>query len=713
MNLTTLPFWRLEYHAVSPLRFWRIAWQWAVGGLVGGVLAFGLGEAIRLGLGNLLMLVVLWATHLFARGYLETRARERTFAEDLRTGNLDQLRLLRFTPHELILQRALPRHLLLWRAMPVWLPVYALWALLSGLSWTEGVLYWALTSFAPYPLLWVAMVVAMMPWMAGWSPLAVLVLWGTLWVREWGRYRPQRSELFGSRVVAVIVMLLLLIPVVFRENASPLPALELFFVGWLAAEGLRYERLARWLNPPSGWGRFWWLVASAGVLSVGFGAVWSIGSLFPISDAERWGFASAGVIALAGYLSLLLLPFTRGRDPVQQPFSVHGKEQAGLYALALGVLALGSLWVGQGVGSGAFWLSAVLIAVMEGVGGGLFRTLAQRAWHTDRRVVFGALLIGLLPIIGFLLFFARVPVVGLASPTGAMLAQTPAWNALGAPAGIGGWGILLVGLRWLVVLSLLGMEGLRSPIVATVGSASHVLLRGLLTVLMGYPLLDGIIQRTVANPVLRLTLQARHFDGAPVAGFAILLLSLAPPQFLRVTGGIIPFLLALGLWYWGYQRAWRQVRMVIESEELHQWFLARMELPTLFWGWVLGVWYQQVRVVVAMLMGFFWGSVMSALVGGGSLVAVLLSLVPVGLLAVVSAFIWLTAAPAGVRDALVVPTSATATRLVSAPTWFKALGFSSVGCLCALLSPLLLTLIPYYYSESLKTLRVWERGAGR
>ncbi len=704
MGLQSLLFWRLEYRKVSRAGLLKTTWRSAIGAVGIGILTFLLGEQLRTGLGTYLMLLVLWGFHLEARGYLERSLRGGSFAKDLQTGNLDQFRLLGFTPHGLIFQRALPHHLLLWGSTPIMLPVYGLWASLGGLPLSEGMMIWALTSFASYPIVWLMMVLLTMPFGAIAEPYVVYLLFATLWVLEWGVPTRKRFQLFGSPVVFLIVCLLVLLRLTPSSLlASPMPNISLFFFAWLMMEGLRYERLARWLNPPRGVMRFWWLLPTIGAMGVMFATVWEIGALLALGEAERWGLASAGVFALTGYLSLALLPTTHGRDPVLQPLRVHLTEQGWLYLLALLVTAFPTWFLGVPAPASTFWFGALSIATLEISGGGLFRTWAQRARLIDQRFVIGALLVGVVPVIMYTLLASRFPWVGLASPSVALASQTTAWNTIvGVPSIPLWWCVPLLGARWLIVLSILRSAESSQGVFAKIVYGVRHLVLGVFTALFGYPLLDWFARRTIRNPVMRLTLQKRRFDFAPLLGIATLLMNPFVKGGVEVT---VLVLSAIGLWYWGYQTVWRQVRSLIDSGELNQWFLANLPPTKIFWGWVYAVWFLQARAGVAIGMAYFWSSVISvslAPVGQGWVVVA--SSFLIGFLLVLFAIAIITAAPVGVHDALAFARRAQISTPIAQPL-LKALGYSGFGCLCFVISPLLLTTIPYHYHESLKILR--------
>jgi hypothetical protein len=103
------------------------------------------------------------ALHLLARGWLERRLPDPSFAQDVRTGNFEQLRLAPFTAHGLLIQRGLPDMLFRATTQIVWLPVYAIVVGALGASLADACALWLLFSFANYAVLGLVSLTLLIP----------------------------------------------------------------------------------------------------------------------------------------------------------------------------------------------------------------------------------------------------------------------------------------------------------------------------------------------------------------------------------------------------------------------------------------------------------------------------------------------------------------------------------------------------------------------
>jgi hypothetical protein len=97
--------------------------------------------------------------------------------------------------------------------------------------------------------------------------LALLVFgYGSLRDADRARLGALSGWVFALMIGLAIVMRLLM-PMGWMY---PLPDLGRFTLVWLAVEGLRWERRARWLNMPSGLWRYGWLLPATALLLMAF-----------------------------------------------------------------------------------------------------------------------------------------------------------------------------------------------------------------------------------------------------------------------------------------------------------------------------------------------------------------------------------------------------------------------------------------------------------
>jgi hypothetical protein len=118
---------------------------------------------VKGGAGLYLLLGWVAALHLLARGWLERRLPDPSFAQDVRTGNFEQLRLAPLTAHGLLVQRGVPDMLFRAATQSVWLPVYAIVVGALGASLADACALWLLFSFANYFVLGLVSLILLIP----------------------------------------------------------------------------------------------------------------------------------------------------------------------------------------------------------------------------------------------------------------------------------------------------------------------------------------------------------------------------------------------------------------------------------------------------------------------------------------------------------------------------------------------------------------------
>jgi hypothetical protein len=176
--------------------------------------------------------------------------------------------------------------------------------------------------------------------------------------------------------------------------------------------------------------------------------------------------------------------------------------------------------------------------------------------------------------------------------------------------------------------------------------------------------------------------------------------------------------LGLFLWLWGYYTTAKRVRRWLDSGELTSAFLAGLTPNQIFWGWVYGAWYQQLRVLLAAFGGWLLGVSLflwlNAGKGGWNPVQWLTLWFSLGLafylvyLALWSCA-WLIAAPAAIRDQLT--HQAGSAPVLTPRATLQASVYSMLAC-CAPLAPFLLIGLPIYASQSTLALHRMARAPG-
>lgn len=709
-----LMFWGVMYRRLSLPTLQRGSWGFA---LVAGLTGIAFLPVFVLTQGNAGSHFLLgWSAlmHLLARGWVERRLPDPSFANDLRTGNLEQLRLTPHTAHTLLIQRGLPDFLFRALTMCLWLPLYALVGRALGLSLLDSVALWTLFSFANYFVLGLVSIALLasawagLPWLLGGGLLAYAFL------LDGGRTRTavSSSGLFSATIALPILGRVLLPP----QLVVVLPDLRGFALLWLLVETLRFERTARWVNNPSGVWRWFFLIPCV-ALTAWWGLTgWRFSGEWGLSGAEQTHYTAVAMLLGAGYLNLLLLTTRRQAEPILQPLRAHLLESGLLRLLSLSLMGGALLAWGLPTGSGAFWAAFLWLSVVEWLGGAFTRWGLQRAHSRAPAWAYSAILLGLAPALVFWIKPLH-PALGALSPTYALLMASEAWAMAGVAAQPPLWlSFALPIARYALVLGLLGLG-------ATVGRAAQPTPRAVaalqwLALPLVYPLLDWLAQRQASNPVTRLTIAERQPPFALLWGLTAFGLGLmGNPANPFITLGVIP--LGIFLWLWGYHSTAKRVRRWLDSGELTSAFLAGLKPSQIFWGWVYGAWHQQLRVMVAAVAGAFLGVWLRLLFappafGGMGMAgwALFILGIQAGVYVVGLALwscAWLIAAPSAIRDQIALPQRAAP--LLTPRAAVLATFYSLLAC-CAPLAPFLLVGLPVYASQSTIALHKLARAPG-
>jgi hypothetical protein len=709
-----LMFWGVQYRRLSLMALLRGVWFFALwAGLSAALLAPVLAQ-YKGGAGLYLLLGWVAALHLLARGWLERRLPDPSFAQDVRTGNFEQLRLAPLTAHGLLLQRGLPDLMFRATTQIVWLPVYAIAIGALGASLADACALWLLFSFANYFVLGLVSLAMLAPVGQGFEWVLSLALLGYAFLLDGGRVRTavSSSSLF-SVIIALPIIGRVFLPM---SMMATLPNLLPFTLVWLLVEGLRLERLARWVNAPSGLWRGMYLLPSAGLMLFTVMATHASWSQMGLAGASLTQMAATTVFNVVGYLAVLLLTLRRQAEPIVQPLRAHLME-TGLLRL-VSVLLIGgavAIW-GLPMGSAAFWGVLAWLTVVEWLGGALTRRQLQRAHSRTRTGASLALLLGVAPAV----VFAFAPfhyAVGALSPTYALLLASEAWATTRIAAQPPLWACLALPVaRYALVLGVLTLITLTARATQPVKRLHPAW--GWLALPLLYPLLDWLVQRSATNPITRLTIAERHPPFAPVIGLAVFALALLLGNIVWTSGWLVVVVLGLFLWLWGYYTTAKRVRRWLDSGELTSAFLAGLTPNQIFWGWVYGAWYQQVRVLLAAFGGWLLGVSLhiwlNAGRGGWNPVQWLTLWFSLGL-AFYLAYLalwscaWLIAAPAAIRDQLT--HSGGGAPVLTPRATLQASVYSMLAC-CAPLAPFLLIGLPIYASQSTLALHRMARAPG-
>ncbi|GIV09837.1 MAG: hypothetical protein KatS3mg019_1928 [Fimbriimonadales bacterium] len=705
-----LMFWGVMYRRVSVAWLLRGSWWFALGAGALGALLLPLLAGYKGGAGLHALLGWLVLLHLGARGWVERRLPDPSFASDLRTGNLEQLRLTPHTAHTLLIQRGLPDWLFRALTMSLWLPLYALAAGVLGLTFGDALALWTLFSFANYFVLGLVSLALLASAWEGVSWLLHGALLGYAFLLDGGR---TRTAVSSSGLFSVMIALPILGRVLLPQHLIvALPDLRGFALLWLLIEALRFERLARWLNAPSGLWRGFYGLPCLALIALGWLTSYRMGEAQGYFGGAQTQYAAVGVMTVVGYLSILLLTLRRQAESVAQPLHAHLIE-VGLLRL-LGLLIIGvaiTVW-GLPTGSSAFWGVLLWLSGVEWWGGVLARHLLQRAHSRAAAWAYGALLLGATPALVFTLA-PQWSLLGALSPVYALLMASDAWSI--------GRGSVQPQLLWCMVMPIVRYLGVLGVAVWGVrggmSTHTHPALRWLTLPLL-YPLLDWMAQRQVQNPLTRLTIAERQPPFAlilGVAAFASTVFDSSGSNWQIVL--LIP--LGIFLWLWGYHSTAKRVRRWLDTGELSSALLAGLTPQQLFWGWVYGAWHQQGRVLLAVssgaVLGWLIAQAMRATVSGAGWgfgwIAFVMSFT-LGIQLVYLALwscAWLIAAPAAIRDQLTALQAASP--LITPRTVLQSAFYSLLAC-CAPLAPFLLVGLPIYASQSTIKLHQLARAPG-
>jgi len=307
--------------------------------------------------------------------------------------------------------------------------------------------------------------------------------------------------------------------------------------------------------------------------------------------------------------------------------------------------------------------------------------------------------------------------VGALSPVYALVLASEAWATTRIAAQPPLWACLALPVaRYALVLGVLTLITLTAR--ATQPTKRLHPAWGWLALPLLYPLLDWLVQRSTINPITRLTIAERHPPFALLVGaatFVATLVSVVGRGFEMI---ILLIPLGLFLWLWGYYATAKRVRRWLDSGELTSAFLAGLTPNQIFWGWVYGAWYQQVRVLLAAFGGWLLGVSLhiwlNAGMGGWNPVQWLTLWLSLGL-AFYLAYLalwscaWLIAAPAAIRDQLT--HSGGSAPVLTPRATLQASVYSLLAC-CAPLAPFLLIGLPIYASQSTLALHRMARAPG-
>ena len=709
-----LMFWGVQYRRLSLAALLRGVWAFALWAGLSAALLAPVVAQVKGGAGLYLLLGWVVALHLLARGWLERRLPDPSFAQDVRTGNFEQLRLAPLTAHGLLLQRGLPDMLFRAATQSVWLPVYAIAVGALGASLADACALWLLFSFANYFVLGLVSLALLASAVQGLEWVLNVALLGYAFMLDGGRVRTavSSSSLF-SVMLALPIVGRVLLPI---QAMATLPNLLPFVLAWLLVEWLRFERLARWVNAPSGLGRWAYLLPSTALMGYAIVANYSAWALMGLAGASLTHQAVAGAFSGVGYLAVLLLTLRRQAEPIVQPLRAHLVE-TGLLRLA-SLLVIGGAVAAWGLptGSAVFWGVLAWLTVVEWLGSALTRWGLQRAHSRTRMGAYLALVLGVTPAV----VFAYAPfhyTVGALSPTYALVLASDAWATTRISAQPPLWASLALPVaRYALVLGVLTLMTLTAR--ATQPTKRLHPAWGWLALPLLYPLLDWLVQRNATNPITRLTIAERQPPFAPVIGLAVFALALPLGNTGWTSGWLVAVVLGLFLWLWGYYATAKRVRRWLDSGELTSAFLAGLTPNQIFWGWVYSAWYQQLRVLLAAFVGWLLGVSLflwlDAGRGGWNPVQWLTLWLSFGLafymvyLALWSCA-WLIAAPAAIRDQLT--HSGGSAPVLTPRATLQASVYSLLAC-CAPLAPFLLIGLPIYASQSTLALNRMARAPG-
>lgn len=663
--------------------------------------------------------------HLYVRGLIQYKLSAHSFAHDVRTGHLEQFRLLPLHSHALVLQRSLPVLFYRFQTMVLFLPVYALWGTMTGLLLQDVFLYWAIFSFADYRLLLLFSLYLLLPLDQLEILCLILLLFGYGWVRETGdsQFGKQTGLVFGL-IVALCVLSRLMVGVRF---AMVLPDFLFIAFTLLLMEGIRFDRLSRWLNAAGGAWRSFYLLPCAGLL---FFAQHILMQVYhdPAWSLESRAAASTGILFLiTGWLGILTGTYERAGRALQEPLSHHLRELALLRGVSLLVVFSGLLFY------------RVPLTGTTGTVYGLFTLFSLpevfvQAWLRVRMQAYGVLnrrtsgyvmvaLLGFLPFAVAGLSFTPLTYGILLSPTIALIALTPVWANVHAafsstPPAIPLLPVLLLPLLRYLLSALFFM---RAPCQESRLGAFALRVLSAFTLAS---LFENRMLRNARNPVYAAMLLAHRQSRPWIFYLPALLLSVDNDwQALVVVLLVLSVPLIGVLWYFSYHGVLRWTRKVINSGEFTGWLMSKLTDAEIFWGMVYGGWWWQARTLIAIGAGLLMGQCLRGLFALGSVGGMTLSkgllfgffvgftLSIVGVATTLLCLVLLTAPPMAIQDAL----TEADPRVAGKPqTGLRSLFFSvmfgamALPC-CAPFSPLALIGLPIFSSQAFNRLKVIRR----
>lgn len=656
-----------------------------------------------------------------------------TFAEDLRTGNLDQLRLLPTSPHTLLLQRALPGFFYRLQSMSLWLPVYALWGSWMGLPILEVVGLWGLISFLDYKLLFLLGFYLLLPF----EPVRLAYLLALIAVYSLTREEASTS-LSSSRFFDLLLRFWLAFSILLRltlglKFSFALPALLEVALLSLWLEMARADKLARWLNPPGGWWRFFHLLPLGALLLTGQGIAWEWLRALPATPEERFTACMVITFLLGGWLGTVQTNFKRAGRPLQEGFRQHLLESGLNRLLCLLVSLIGGWWYNLDLTQlkNSFWALYLLLLLIDPLAMALAKQGCQKFYCSPHPLLGSRLfiLLAALPLICFQIPLVPFPWLSMLSPSLALSTQTPLWHELRRLTAAGSLlssipsalPFLLPPLRLGIVASLGFLWGLtaprRFPIPRPLGDLSRIV--------QVSPLIEGALLKRAQNPVFRHMVAARQRYGMGFFHLLGVLIGLLGGLATLMVGSCLAGPIFAVLWYLSYQSVQSYLRRLIETGEFRHWLLTPLTNREIYWGLIYGGWWWQLRwgilILVSLTLGSFLRVLLSPLLpsllltsgtaGGGSLLLVTIQF-GMGFMGLLTVVVFLgvallIAVPMAIQDSLSGVRQASG-GASSQRAFLLATLWGLLSC-CYILAPLSLIGLPVFSQRALNMLHQIRR----
>ncbi|MCW5932954.1 MAG: hypothetical protein KIT45_01475 [Fimbriimonadia bacterium] len=670
-----------------------------------------------------IFLGILVCGHLIARGLLQGATPAPHFERDARSGSLEQFRMLPLNPHGLILQRGLPLRLHRLCVMMLWLPGYALWGSMAGLPLIETIFLWAIFSFVDYLVLAALSLFLLVPFAPIEYVLMAAFVGGYSWVRE-------RSEGSGSQWAGAVLGIVFGLAVFGRllagHSAFTLPDLRPFFFTWICVEGLRFERLARWLNEPQGLWRWYFLAPVAGIT---FLAAWLTGEwsrLWGWQPLERLSVSLVALYAMGSFLHLYFCQINRAGRALQQSAAIHRRDSGLIRLTALLTSWVYCAWIGQSpfTLSWTFWGCFLFFSLIDIYQSASLRSYLQTLYASRFSTALTGMVLAVLSVPAALTASAKsgAAFVSLTLPAFALLSLTPAWKgALGMSVSLSP--LILCAM---VLLRALMVEGLFRWLIKLAAKAqaprqSEKLASVLIESVLIFPLLHRLLFRSIQNPVIRF-LTASDKRTADFGFFALFLGLSLWLDWQSILGllfwGGLP--LAGICWYLSYRQSYQRVRRLLGSGEFRSWLTTPLSNQQLYWGIIysgwMSIWKGLLAIIVASLVGqlfrelFITGRMMMAGVPAVAAAGVLSAVWVMVLLFVLC--VLLVATPTGVHDAL--SQARTSQRRSSGSQTLRAVMLASLYSIltftcCLVFAPLALIALPVYSSSVIQMLNSFRR----